>query len=817
MKNLYSYLLLFVAVIFAPTVVKAQYQTVFPFLTGVSQSSYLMPTNTPQSTVVIGLPAISNFYLGFLNDGPKYNDFISGKIIDLNKIPGAVKERGAYYGFENQVDLLHIRFQTRKMFWGLSSSINTQINARVPKDLFDVAINGNASFVNANKKADFSKLAFDGQAYQDYSLSFASPLGNFWKIGGRVRYLKGFASAQTKRSNGSLSTSDPDNYSQAIGTDYLFNTSTGGFDTDNSNNNSLSKILNSKGNSGLGLDISGRYEHSTRWSFFGSLIDLGYINWKTGVKNFQGKLTTTYFNGFSVNDIQDSSNNFKFNGVGDTLKNRFKSVQTKNSYQTTLVPKFYVGSTYKLNDRGALNMGVLTKSYKGLHPALILNATQGFGRRFQLSFSYSASAGSYANLGAGIMMMPGPVQIYFAADNLVGLAALGTVTNTTARFGINFVFGGGKPRDRDEDGVPDKNDDCPDEPGKTLLKGCPDTDGDGVPNKDDLCPTVFGLVPLQGCPDADGDGIKDSEDMCPKVAGPASCKGCPDLDKDGITDAEDACPTKPGKLENQGCPDTDGDGLFDNKDKCPDEAGKPEDNGCPLMDRDKDGVYDKDDKCPDVAGLVSTAGCPDTDHDGVFDDTDKCIDVFGPADNFGCPYPDTDKDGVLDRVDSCINEPGPVENKGCPDVDTDSDGLVDRLDECPKTPGPVANGGCPELKKEEKVVVKTAFSNLEFELNKDIIKKSSYPGLGELAKLLQNNSQYRLKLSGHTDIVGTEAFNLALSKKRANAVKNFMIKQGVDPGRILIEAFGSKKPIASNKTPQGRAKNRRVEMKVLFE
>lgn len=114
-----------------------------------------------------------------------------------------------------------------------------------------------------------------------------------------------------------------------------------------------------------------------------------------------------------------------------------------------------------------------------------------------------------------------------------------------------------------------------------------DRDKDGIPDKDDRCPDTPGLPEFQGCPDTDGDGIPDIDDKCPEVAGPKENQGCP-------------------------WPDTDGDGVLDKDDKCPNVPGPVENQGCPWPDRDGDGIPDKDDKCPDVPGLPEYQGCPPT-------------------------------------------------------------------------------------------------------------------------------------------------------------------------------------------------------------
>jgi outer membrane protein OmpA-like peptidoglycan-associated protein len=130
---------------------------------------------------------------------------------------------------------------------------------------------------------------------------------------------------------------------------------------------------------------------------------------------------------------------------------------------------------------------------------------------------------------------------------------------------LRYTFGVGKsrsikpPKDRDHDGVPDKDDKCPDTWGPETNAGCPepDTDGDGVIDREDNCPKEPGPASNSGCPiepDTDGDGLKDKLDRCPKIPGPIHNDGCPDRDEDGIPDHIDKCPDKPGSVQNDGCP-----------------------------------------------------------------------------------------------------------------------------------------------------------------------------------------------------------------------------------------------------------------------
>ena len=146
---------------------------------------------------------------------------------------------------------------------------------------------------------------------------------------------------------------------------------------------------------------------------------------------------------------------------------------------------------------------------------------------------------------------------------------------------------------------------------------------------------------------------------------------------------------------------------------------------------------------------------------------------------------------------------------------------MEREDDCVTTPGLKELKGCPPapvLKVEEQKILERAFSSLEFATGKDIIKSVSLPSLNDLAKLMKEHAaDWTLKLSGHTDNQGDAAKNMLLSEKRAKAVKKYLVSKGVAADKIIAEWFGQTVPIADNNTPEGRQKNRRVEMKVEYK
>ena len=242
-----------------------------------------------------------------------------------------------------------------------------------------------------------------------------------------------------------------------------------------------------------------------------------------------------------------------------------------------------------------------------------------------------------------------------------------------------------------------------------------------------------------------------------------------DSDNDGIPDNTDRCPTQAGPKDNDGCPDkdTDGDGVVDRKDKCPDKAGPPERDGCPAEDKDNDGIADEKDKCPD-----------EPEDKDQFEDED------------GCPDPDNDKDGVLDEKDKCPTEAetknGYQDDDGCPD----------------EVPAPV---------KKFTGVVK----GINFRRNSADIKPSSFPLLKEAVGVFKEYPALRVEISGHTSDEGKRDFNMKLSRKRAEAVKLFLVSAGIEESRIGTVGYGPDKPIADNETKEGKEKNRRIEFRLV--
>ena len=252
-------------------------------------------------------------------------------------------------------------------------------------------------------------------------------------------------------------------------------------------------------------------------------------------------------------------------------------------------------------------------------------------------------------------------------------------------------------------------------------------------------------------------------------------------------------------------------------------------------DRDLDGIRDRIDGCPDdpedLDGFEDLDGCPDNDNDrdGILDLDDQCPltaeDKDGFEDENGCPDYDNDGDGILDEPDQCPlvaeDKDGFEDEDGCPDHDNDGDGILDANDKCPdevETYNDYADDdGCPDTMLVRVVGDEIRLDDrVYFRVNLADVAPRSWPLLQNVAKLLDENPQYeRVRIQGHADDTGEAAWNQALSERRGQAVREMLVKFGIDPDRLVAEGFGEDRPQLQDTSVHARKKNRRVEFLIL--
>jgi outer membrane protein OmpA-like peptidoglycan-associated protein len=314
--------------------------------------------------------------------------------------------------------------------------------------------------------------------------------------------------------------------------------------------------------------------------------------------------------------------------------------------------------------------------------------------------------------------------------------------------------------------------------GDAILNENQDSDGDGLSDMDEIL--IYHTDPFN--PDTDGDGLSDGDEVKIYKTNPLN----PDTDGDGLSDGDEVHKyhTSPRLA------DTDGDGLSDG-----DEVLKYHTD--PLKkDTDGDGLSDGD----EVLKYHTDPLKADTDGDGL-SDGEEVLQYHTDPNN-----PDTDGDGLSDGYEVNTLGTNPLNR------DTDGDGVPDNLDECPLTPGTPENHGCPPKPMLGQSLL---ISGIEFETGKSNILSSSDTVLSQADSTLRANPTIRVSINGHTDNQGDSTANKRLSLERASAVRDYLIRHGISADRLEVRGYGQDAPIAPNSTPEGRAKNRRIEFIII--
>ncbi len=440
---------------------------------------------------------------------------------------------------------------------------------------------------------------------------------NFIKIGVSLKYLQGYGNTYINANNVSVNYTRNDSNVPASSIATSGTITFGGYSNNTANNNKDIFYADAKNpGTGFGADLGFTYEYRPNYADFStddknlnkyklriglSVTDIGSINYKsTNEKTFDINNIVSQ----AQYDLQNQ------NGTSSVLNNLYSKIGERASTKANLPMAIHANADWNFYNKFYLNTNIdysliAKNTINGNSIQNSFSVTPRYEVKwfsFYLPVSYLQYSGTQAGLGFRL----GP--LFVGSGSLVSNLISKESKGVDLHVGLKIPVYQARKKDKDGDGVVDKNDNCPDIAGPVENKGCPWSD-------------------------KDKDGTFDKDDKCPDVSGPTQNKGCP-------------------------YPDKDNDGVLDKDDKCPDVAGVKENKGCPYPDKDKDGVYDKDDKCPDVAGAIENKGCPypDTDGDTVLDKDDKCPTEKGTVANLGCPEKTIELPIEVAKVDKKVLE-----------------------------------------------------------------------------------------------------------------------------------------------------------------
>ncbi|MEE9363049.1 MAG: DUF5723 family protein [Cellulophaga sp.] len=490
---------------------------------------------------------------------------------DKNSILGNIDILGPSFMFNiNKNNSIAIFSRARVLFNA------TDINGST----LDQIIDEDEPNVNDDYNIDEGDIFSSANAWAEIGISYATILMNkeehFIKGGISLKYLQGLGNAFTKGKN-ILVDYDADGTSlpggQTTGSIKSEGEVTYGYSANVEDDFEDFEIV--KGATGFGADLGFVYEWRPNYTDYNatdsdgntysqkdknkyklklglSITDIGGIKYKESTEK-------VYDIGFTVNEDDFD----QYDDLDDILNNLYTEISSSNASKAILPTALHLNADWNLNSKFYLNLNTdlsLTSKNK-INTGRIANRLS-LTPRFEskwFSFHSPISLVQYSGFQWGAGLRAGP--LYIGSGSILSVLMGDSSKSADVYAGLKIPIYQGRPKDKDEDGVLDKVDGCPETPGSVENFGCP----------------------------------------------------WKDTDEDTVLDKDDECPEEAGPVENKGCPwkDTDGDTILDKDDNCPEEKGDLENNGCPWKDGDNDGVLDKDDECPNEAGTVANKGCPE--------------------------------------------------------------------------------------------------------------------------------------------------------------------------------------------------------------
>ena len=425
----------------------AQKNYTFYALDNTAQSHFLNPAFKPAAKVYVSFPLIPMQSFGVSNSGFNLSHVLQKRSQDdslqltPDKVIGKMGKRN-FMTVESYNQIFAFGFRVKKNYFSFGITNRLNANFIYTKDLFQLAVEGNGkSFLG--KRASFDGIGVNVNSYVEYALGFNREINDKLTVGGRLKVLSGIANVNTRKSKFGLHT-DETTFDLTVDGSATINTSAVKpfYDTlAPAGYNPVDNAYNFK-NFGLALDLGGTYKVTDKIKVSASLLDLGFITWKTDNATFVSNDVNYRFEGVYLNNFLKDSSDAVFKQLQDTLENVFSQEENNKNYRTGLATRFYLGGTYDLTK--SINVGatlyneVIKSSYRA---AIIVSSTVKLKNWLSATVNYSQYARSFGSIGVGLSLRGGPMQFFVASDNIIGFFAPSQTKNFHAAFGFNMLLG----------------------------------------------------------------------------------------------------------------------------------------------------------------------------------------------------------------------------------------------------------------------------------------------------------------------------------------------------------------------------------------
>ena len=406
---------------------------------GLNQSIQYNPSFIPSNKWYMGIPGLSSTSVLFTNSGFTWRDLHhrnadDSMTLDVENAINKLKDKN-FISFSVRSNIIEGGFFVKKNFISFNVSEKANFNLIFPRELFELLFYGNGAFIG--QEVDLRRMGFDATHYREYAIGWARELNKKVTLGTRLKYLYGMENYSSAKTDLNFYTS-PDDYTLELHSDYVINTSGTSNDTTGNSGNYVFGLKNT----GLGADISATYRYNDRWKINASIIDIGYINWKSNVKNIVAVSGDYTFRGIDINAFLSDDSTSSFESVTDSISDAFTPDETYESYKSWLPAHIYMNVSYRIDQRMTASGLIHAQCFRNtVQPTFTAALNRKVSNHFTASLSYSMINHHLNNLGVGFGVNAGALQFYMITDNIIGTISPLNNHLTHVQFGFNLIFG----------------------------------------------------------------------------------------------------------------------------------------------------------------------------------------------------------------------------------------------------------------------------------------------------------------------------------------------------------------------------------------
>ena len=428
-----------------------QNDLLFYTLKEVPQTTNINPANINPELFNVGVPFLSNGFVGFGNSGFRVNKLLRKRTddslaINVDDFVNNVLSKNNYLNINASYEILSGGYNWNKWYFTFVWTDKASAQIGYPRNLFQFLAEGNGAHLD--ETIEINRLKGKILHYREWAFGAARPIDDKWTVGAKVKVLWGKSSVYAKELNGSIYT-DPDTYFITTTNSIDYNQSLPESITDSSVDFNYFRYGLGLKNPGMAIDLGASYKFDDKFTFSASILDLGSIRWKNNMQNYRSDEVSWTFKGIDINDYIGADQDVidtKFKEFQDSLIDNFAVKKSETRFWTPLSPKVYLAASYVIDAQQTAGALLRTDFFnKSMHPQLSLSYMYKINQYFTTAASYSIGYRNWANLGLGFVANYGPMQFFLSSDNFIGAIAPASVRMTSVRFGFTYLHRQMKP------------------------------------------------------------------------------------------------------------------------------------------------------------------------------------------------------------------------------------------------------------------------------------------------------------------------------------------------------------------------------------